>query len=107
MGNAFKLNIHLENIVKDIVNRKKMLYTEESLKHNIFTLLDTIYDNRDKFKIVEANNIVKGGFRYQLIEEVMCGMSEDEDYLTSTINRKINDLSKGYIKEWINKKISR
>ena len=107
MGNAFKLSLHLEHIVKDIVKRQKVLYTEEGLEENIFTFLDTIYDNREKFKITEATKLIRGGFRDQLIEEAMCQMSDDEDYLTSTINKKINTLSKHYIKEWINKKISK
>ena len=107
MGNAFKLSLHLEHIVKDIVNKKKVDYTEEGLMENIFTFLDTIYDNRKKFKLTEATKLIKGGFRDQLIEEAVCQMSDDEDYLTSTINRRINNLSKHYIKEWINKKISK
>lgn len=107
MGNSFKLSIHLEHIVKDIVNKKKMYYTEEGLQENIFKFLDTIYNSREKFNVTKANNLIKGGFKEQLIEEVMYQMSDDEDYLTSTINKKINNLSKEYIKEWINKKISR
>lgn len=107
MGNSFKLSLYLEHIVNDIVNKRKLHYTEEGLKKNIFTFLDTIYDNRAGFNLTEANNLIKGGFKEQLIEEAICQMSDDEDYLTSTINKKINTISKQYIKEWINKKISR
>jgi len=60
MGNSFKLSIHLEHIVRDIVNRKKTVYTEEGLQKNIFTFLDTIYDNRKKFELNEATKLIKG-----------------------------------------------
>jgi hypothetical protein len=107
MGNAFKLSVHLEHIIKDIVKKQKVHYTEEVFRENIFTFLDTIYDNGGEFNLTEATKLMRGGFKHQLIEEVMCQMSDDEDYLTSTINKKINTLSKHYMREWITKKISK
>ena len=98
MSNSFKLSIHLEHIIKDIVEKRQSFSGEERLSQNIFTFLDTIYENRKKVSNDEAIRLVKGGFKDQLIKEVMCEMSEDEDYLTSTINKKIDNLSKNYIK---------
>tara|TARA_B100002019_G_C21267621_1_gene600262 strand:+ start:1633 stop:1956 length:324 start_codon:yes stop_codon:yes gene_type:complete len=105
MGNSFKLSLHLEHIIKDIVEKRQSGKGEDRLSENIFTFLDTIYENRGKVNNLEALRLVKGGFRDQLIKEAMYEMSDDEDYLTSTINKKIDTLSKEYIKEWINKKI--
>tara|TARA_R110002051_G_scaffold246323_6_gene305936 strand:+ start:4317 stop:4640 length:324 start_codon:yes stop_codon:yes gene_type:complete len=105
MGDSFKLSKHLEHIIKDIVEQRQAIQSEGRLSDNIFTFLDTIYENRKRINNGEAARLIKGGFKNQLIKEAMCEMSEDEDYLTSTINKKIDTLSKDYIKEWINKKI--
>ena len=105
MSNSFKLSLHLEHIINDIVEKHQSGKGEDRLSENIFTFLDTIYENRGRVNNVEAMRLVKGGFRDQLIKEAMYEMSDDEDYLTSTINKKIDTLSKEYIKEWINKKI--
>ena len=52
MGNAFKLSLHLEHIVKDIVNRQKVHYTEEGLRELKYDLKESkearkILDNID------------------------------------------------------------
>ena len=104
MGNSFKLSVHLEHIIRDIVDKRQSLNGDDRLSQNIFTFLDTIYENRGKVNL-EAVKLIKSGFKDQLIKEAMCEMSDDEDYLTSTINKKIDILSREYIKEWINKKI--
>mgnify|MGYP003112927184 CR=1 FL=1 len=105
MGNSFKLSVHLEHIIRDIVDKRQSLNGDDRLSQNIFTFLDTIYENRGKVTNLEAVKLIKSGFKDQLIKEAMCEMSDDEDYLTSTINKKIDILSREYIKEWINKKI--
>ena len=36
----------------------------------------------------------------------MWEMTDEEDYLAPTINKKITQISKEYLKEWINDKIT-
>ena len=79
---------------------------EEKLNDRIFSLLDNIYESRVTFKKKEISSIIKNNFKKELLKEVMSEMSEDEDYLTSTINKKINTVTENYLKEWIDKKIT-
>jgi CHASE3 domain sensor protein len=106
MSKSFKLNIQLENIVKDIIHERNHYELEEKLNDRIFSLLDNIYESRVTFKKKEISSIIKNNFKKELLKEVMSEMSEDEDYLTSTINKKINTVTENYLKEWIDKKIT-
>ena len=62
--------------------------------------------NKGSELLISTLHSIKNNFKKELLKEVMSEMSEDEDYLTSTINKKINTVTENYLKEWIDKKIT-
>ena len=105
MGKKFKLGYHLNSIVKDIVNERYVLISEPTLQEKVFEYLNEIYEN-DGLKVYNSLALIKEKFNKELIREAMCEMTDEEDYLAPTINKKITNISKEFLKEWINEKIT-
>ena len=105
MGKKFKLSYHLNSIINDIINEREMLNIDSTLRVKIFEYLDLLYES-DGFRAYNSVNLIKERFQKELIKEAMWEMTDEEDYLTPTINKKIAQISKEYLKEWINNKIT-
>jgi hypothetical protein len=105
MGKKFKLGYHLNSIVKDIINERYVLISEPTLQEKVFEYLNEIYEN-DGLKVYNSLAHIKEKFNKELIREAMCEMTDEEDYLAPTINKKITNISREFLKEWINEKIT-
>ena len=105
MGKKFKLAYYLNDIVKDIVNERYVPILESTLKDKICEYLDGLYEN-EGIKAYNSISLIKEKFQKELITEAVCEMTDEEDYLAPTINKKISEISKEYLKEWINDKIT-
>jgi hypothetical protein len=105
MGKKFKLGYHLNSIVKDIINERYVLISEPTLQEKVFEYLNEIYEN-DGLKVYNSLTHIKEKFNKELIREAMCEMTDEEDYLAPTINKKITNISREFLKEWINEKIT-
>ena len=105
MGKKFKLAYQLNSIVNDIINERYSVPPEPTLQNKVFDYLDLLYDN-EGVKAYNSISLIKEKFEKELITEAMYEMTDDEDYLAPTINKKITQISKEYLKEWINDKIT-
>lgn len=105
MSKKFRLNYYLNSIVNDILNERYESIPEQALREKIFNYLDFLYEHKG-FKVYSSINLINEKFKKELISEAVCEMSDDEDYLSPTINKKITQISKEYLKEWINDKIT-
>ena len=105
MGKKFKLSYHLQSIVNDIISEREGDALELPLRKKIFNYLDELYEN-EGLKAYDSITIIKENFQAELIKEAMWEMTDEEDYLAPTINKKITQISKEYLKEWINDKIT-
>jgi hypothetical protein len=105
MGKKFKLRYHLQSIINDIISEREGDASELPLRKKIFNYLDELYEN-EGLKAYNSINIIKENFQSELIKEAMWEMTDEEDYLAPTINKKITQISKEYLKEWINDKIT-
>ena len=105
MGKKFKLSYQLNSIVNDIINEREVLNVEQALRVKIFDYLNLLYESKG-LKAYNSVNLIKERFQKELIKEAMWEMTDDEDYLAPTINKKISQISKEYLKEWINNKIT-
>ena len=105
MGKKFKLAYYLNDIVNDIITERYMPINTPTLQEKISTYLDGLHE-KEGFKVYNSISLIKEKFQKELIIEAMCEMTDEEDYLAPTINKKITNLSKDYLKEWINDKIT-
>ena len=60
---------------------------------------------RDAKKIFEARSIVKETFGSRILEDVMCEISEEDDYLNESINKELNNRITVIINEWLVEKL--
>lgn len=93
MGKKFRLNYYLNSIVNDILNERYESIPEQALREKIFNYLDFLYEHNG-FKVYNSISLIKEKFQKELISEAVCEMSDDEDYLSPTINKKITQVSK-------------
>ena len=60
---------------------------------------------KDANKIFEARSIVKDAFGSRILEDVMCEISEEDDYLNESINKELNKRITNIINEWLVEKL--
>lgn len=71
---------------------------------DINTFLDEMV-RKDANKIFEARSIVKDEFGSRILEDVMCEISEEDDYLNESINKELNKRITTIINEWLVEKL--
>ena len=96
MARRLTLTSHLMEAISDL--RENVTNTtngEDRLDFvmDINNFLDEMV-KKDANKIFEARSIVKDAFGSKILEDVMCEISEEDDYLNESINKELN-------KEWI------
>ena len=56
--------------------------------------------------MLDSTPLIIEEFRQDLLTDVICEMDDTEDFLSSTINRKVRNKAKVHLIEWIKTKIS-
>jgi|TARA_R110002012_G_scaffold276892_3_gene463990 hypothetical protein len=103
------LTNHLGNIVKEIISNKNLRQNDESgmneTEDRIFKFLEEIRSDGE-INMLDSTPLIIEEFRQELLTDVICEMDDTEDFLSSTINRKVRNKAKSHLIEWIKTKIS-
>jgi len=129
------LTNHLGNIVKEIISNKnlrqnnttgttlaargilhdwtdkidvseiKLTPLTDLNKTTIFKFLEEIRSDGE-INMLDSTPLIIEEFRQELLTDVICEMDDTEDFLSSTINRKVRNKAKSHLIEWIKTKIS-
>ena len=109
MKKRLTLTNHLGNIVKEIISNKNMRTNEVSelneTENRIFVFLEEIRSDGE-INMLDSTPLIIEEFRQELLTDVICEMDDTEDFLSSTINRKVRNKAKSHLIEWIKTKIS-
>ena len=109
MKKRLTLTNHLGNIVKEIISNKNLRQNEESdmneTEDRIFKFLEEIRSDGE-INMLDSTPLIIEEFRQELLTDVICEMDDTEDFLSSTINRKVRNKAKSHLIEWIKTKIS-
>ncbi len=109
MKKRLTLTNHLGNIVKEIISNKNLRQNDESgmneTEDRIFKFLEEIRSDGE-INMLDSTPLIIEEFRQELLTDVICEMDDTEDFLSSTINRKVRNKAKSHLIEWIKTKIS-
>ena len=109
MKKRLTLTNHLGNIVKEIISNKNMQENEVSelneTENRIFKFLEEIRSDGE-INMLNSTPLIVEEFRQELLTDVICEMDDTEDFLSSTINRKVRNKAKSHLIDWIKIKIS-
>ena len=109
MKKRLTLTNHLGNIVKEIISNKNLRQNDESgmneTEDRIFKFLEEIRSDGE-INMLDSTPLIIEEFRQELLTDVICEMDDTEDFLSSTITRKVRNKAKSHLIEWIKTKIS-
>ncbi len=109
MKKRLSLTNHLGNIVNEIISNKNVRQNDEGetndVENKIFTFLEEIRSDGE-INMLDSTPLIIEEFRQDLLTDVICEMDDTEDFLSSTINRKVRNKAKAHLIEWIKTKIS-
>lgn len=109
MKKRLTLTNHLGNIVKEIISNKSIRENDVSelneTENRIFKFLEEVRVDGE-INMLDSTPLIIEEFRQDLLTDVICEMDDTEDFLSSTINRKVRNKAKVHLIEWIKTKIS-
>jgi|10_taG_2_1085330.scaffolds.fasta_scaffold08110_4 hypothetical protein len=107
MARRLTLTSHLMEAIGDL--RDNVTVTTDVGDASDFVMdINTFLDEmvrKDANKIFEARSIVKDEFGSRILEDVMCEISEEDDYLNESINKELNKRITTIINEWLVEKL--
>jgi hypothetical protein len=106
MKKRLTLTDHLQSVIRELKTEGKevMPDCEIDTYENIEKYLNEKV-KEDPHNILKAAKLVRDKFKTTLIEEIIVDMSEDEDYLNETINKKVNKQITTHINNWLVQKM--
>jgi hypothetical protein len=106
MKKRLTLTEHLQSVIRELQTEGKDLLSE--FEESIYDKIDNYLNRKvkeDPHNILKAAQLVREEFKTRLIEEIIVGMSDDEDYLNETINKKVNKKITTHINKWLVQKM--
>ena len=107
MTRRLTLTKHLMEAIDDLKEGMVVSVTEDTTTNYVNDINNFLNEmvNRDSRKILTAKSVVKDRFGSKILEDIMCDISEDDDYLNESINKELNKRITNIINEWLVEKL--
>tara|TARA_R110000851_G_scaffold260359_3_gene412924 strand:+ start:3353 stop:3688 length:336 start_codon:yes stop_codon:yes gene_type:complete len=107
MARRLTLTKHLMEAMDDLKEGMVVSVTEDTTTNYVNDINNFLNEmaNRDSRKILTAKSVVKDRFGSKILEDIMCDISEDDDYLNESINKELNKRITNIINEWLVEKL--
>ena len=107
MTRRLTLTKHLMEAIDDLKEGMVVSVTEDTTTNYVNDINNFLNEmvNRDSRKILTAKSVVKDRFGSKILEDIMCDISEDDDYLNESINKELSKRITNIINEWLVEKL--
>ena len=106
MKKRLTLTDHLQSVIRELKTEGKEVIPDCEV--DTYDIIEKYLNEKvkeDPHNILKAAKLVRDKFKTTLIEEIIVDMSEDEDYLNETINKKVNKQITNHINKWLVQKM--